>query len=408
MCEERVSTDTVYKIRRLKADNYFLWSKKMKLILMAKGVWPIVCGLEKCPVREETMEDIDEFEKKLTSFDKRKNIALTTIMLAIDDSIIGAVIESEDPCYTWNVLKRFYDKVSLSNVDNLLQQYNNTAMGANESIMAYASRLCVIENRLSGVGYRLSEMDKVRAVLRGLRKEFAVTAEVIRGMNADRSTAIGLLMSKEGCRDATSGANDAHALQVRHNRKNVECYYCGKKGHIKKYCFNNPKSSRYKGNRDEAGAASSHCENKNKNDDDKDGTALFSLVTTALTSRNSDILSSEKWYVDSGCTSHMTNNAKFIRNMRESEVISSVAVGSGDNITVSGVGNLEATVVCDGKKNHVELKDVLYVPGLMCNLLSVSRMRRNGVIVVFDQCRDGRGFVELKSKSSGQSIAKDF
>ena len=104
----------------------------------------------------------------------------------------------------------------------------------------------------------------------------------------------------------------------------------------------------------------------------------------------------------------MTNNAKFIQNMGESKVISSVSVGSVDNITVSGVDNLEATVVCDGKKNHVELKDVLYVPGLMCNLLSVSRMRRNNVIAVFDQCRDGRGFVKLKSKSSGPSIAKRF
>ena len=87
-------------------------------------------------------------------------------MLAIDDSIISAVIESEDSRHTWNELKRFYDKVSLLNVDNLLQQYNNTVMCSNESIIAYASGFCVTKNRLSSVSYRLSEMHKVRAVLK--------------------------------------------------------------------------------------------------------------------------------------------------------------------------------------------------------------------------------------------------
>ena len=68
-CVKNVCLQTRFtRSRRLKADNYFLWSKKMKLLLMAKGVWTIVCRQEKCPVREKTMEDIVEFEKKLYKF----------------------------------------------------------------------------------------------------------------------------------------------------------------------------------------------------------------------------------------------------------------------------------------------------------------------------------------------------
>ena len=93
----------------------------------------------------------------------------------------------------------------------------------------------------------------------------------------------------------------------------------------------------------------------------------------------------------------MTNDATFLEDLGESG-IKSASVGSGANIEVRGAGTWKAVVVSDGVKTDVKLEYVLYVPQLTCNLLSVSRMRRRGVVVLCDQCDNGRGFVQLKVK----------
>ena len=291
-------------------------------------------------------------------------------------------------------------------------------MHEQEKVMAYVSRLAVIENRLCGIGYNITETDLVRAILRGLRNDFAVTADIIRGMNTNRSAAIGLLMNKEGSPKLSSSSHRSgstgNALKVVHGRRKTKYHYCGKLGHIKRFCFENPNSPKYKGN-DSGTGKKSMSANENSQSEAINGSdniqttgakAHLSLGTMALTSKG-DSERKSKWYVDSGCTSHMTNDATFLEDLGESG-IKSVSVGSGASLEVRGAGTLKAVVQSDGVKTDVKLENVLYVPQLTCNLLSVSRMRRRGIVVLFDQCDNGRGFVQLKVKESGASIAKGF
>lgn len=46
--------------------------------------------------------------------------------------------------------------------------------------MAFVNQLQEIENKQSEVGHHISNKEKLRALLRGLRSEFNVSAEVIR------------------------------------------------------------------------------------------------------------------------------------------------------------------------------------------------------------------------------------
>ncbi|KAK3017876.1 hypothetical protein RJ639_004172 [Escallonia herrerae] len=72
------------------------------------------------------------------------------------------------------------------------------------------------------------------------------------------------------------------------------------------------------------------------------------------------------WIIDTGASNHMTGNAKNLRDVRE---ISScpVALPDGNN----AVAIKEGSVILD---RNLILKDVLYVPGLTCNLISVSQL----------------------------------
>lgn len=112
-----------------------------------------------------------------------------------------------------------------------------------------------------------------------------------------------------------------------------------------------------------------------------------------------------KWIVDSGCTSHMCNDASMFESLEE-KTCQPVEVGEGHHVEVAGVGNVTGTAVVDGKKETVMFKSVLFVPTMMCNLLSVSKARRAGCRVTFDGNDKGSGYCEIIQKTSQKVCLK--
>ena len=84
--EETIDT-TRYRIKPLTSESYYVWAWKMKLILKGKGLLQIVTGLEREP--EATSEK--------RKFLQKKDLALTTILLAISESSRAPVVNNEDP-----------------------------------------------------------------------------------------------------------------------------------------------------------------------------------------------------------------------------------------------------------------------------------------------------------------------
>ncbi|KAG6508607.1 hypothetical protein ZIOFF_033983 [Zingiber officinale] len=79
------------------------------------------------------------------------------------------------------------------------------------------------------------------------------------------------------------------------------------------------------------------------------------------------------WLVDSGCTHHMSYDEKSFANLDRS-FCAKVKIGNGDYIDVEGRGD----VVVDGLKGRKLISDVLYVPKIDQNLLSVGQLVQKG------------------------------
>ena len=77
-----------FKVEHLNINNYFLWSRKLELVLRGKALWRLVSGDEKLSGTED--------EKSKASFERRKDVALKTILLSIADSCIAPVIDERD------------------------------------------------------------------------------------------------------------------------------------------------------------------------------------------------------------------------------------------------------------------------------------------------------------------------
>jgi hypothetical protein len=87
---------------------------------------------------------------------------------------------------------------------------------------------------------------------------------------------------------------------------------------------------------------------------------------------------------DSGATSHMTNNIDGMFDLKE--INKTVQVGNGNIVKATMVGKIKTTVQSvEGKELSVVLNNVTLVPDLKFNLLSVGKLSKKGVSVIYNK-----------------------
>ena len=74
------------------------------MALMKEDTWSIVCGEEEAPDNADA----------LVKFNKRRNRALSTIVLSVKDSLLFLLGEPEDPTDVWKKLSNQFQKKSWS------------------------------------------------------------------------------------------------------------------------------------------------------------------------------------------------------------------------------------------------------------------------------------------------------
>ena len=141
------------------------------------------------------------------------------------------------------------------------------------------------------------------------------------------------------------------------------CFYCGKKSHIAKFCFKRKNNEKESANNTKV---HDHGDEYAFMSDEVDEYAMMASNVSCNASVSDGI-------VDSGATSHMAP----VRNCFQSyNLISPKNVILGDDTVLQAIGR--GTVVVDtevkGRVKTITIKDVLHVPKLNGNLLSVRHL----------------------------------
>ncbi|XP_058726405.1 uncharacterized protein LOC131597746 [Vicia villosa] len=89
-------------------------------------------------------------------------------------------------------------------------------------------------------------------------------------------------------------------------------------------------------------------------------------------------IESKIWFLDSGCSNHMTGQKVWLAGFDESKK-SKVKIADNNLLQAEGTGNIVFQMSNGGK---AMIKDILYVPGIKCNLLSVGQLVEKGFSVV--------------------------
>lgn len=87
------------------------------------------------------------------------------------------------------------------------------------------------------------------------------------------------------------------------------------------------------------------------------------------------------WYIDSDANTHVTGSKALLHDFIPCDGHATIMTASGTRLPILGRGNVIT------KKNK-EIANILYVPGLKHNLISVSKLTNIGNIVIFtsDEC----------------------
>jgi hypothetical protein len=115
----------------------------------------------------------------------------------------------------------------------------------------------------------------------------------------------------------------------------------------------------------------------------------FTLVSYLSTS----IVTRSVWYVDSGASHHMIESLELFNSMKNKD--SRIYVDLSDDAKYAV--KEERTILCHIESGcSFEAKDMLYVPGLRKNFLSISVMKDKGFVVTF---KKGKVLIHPKGDS---------
>ena len=100
------------------------------------------------------------------------------------------------------------------------------------------------------------------------------------------------------------------------------------------------------------------------------------------------------WYLESGASEHMVRDDTVLDNVKQLDMPISIKIAkSGETMIARHTGEAIVEAEVHGRKNLITIQDILVVPGLEYNLLSVRKLELKGFKILFS---DGKGLISRR------------
>ena len=350
-----VHMSTGVSIERLDGTNYHVWKFKMQLILEDKELFGVIDGSDAKPERADAVADWVKRDKK----------ARVTICLALTDSVLATVRSCETAVSVWEKLASVFESKSLVNRLFTRRKLLTMKMSEGDALSTHINTLKTLAEQLAAIGAQISEEDLVMTLLMSLPASYEHFITALESVSENELTydyVVAKLLNfdlRKKENGAPSSGESALVMQQKSDPTKLTCFYCKEPGHFKRDC---PKLF----------AKTKRFERAN-NVKDESSEVVFMA---------SDGADHHCWYIDSGATQHMSGDrAAFV----EYAAIPPKAVYMGDNNKQDAVGQGSVKMVLDvsGSALKAKFTNVLFVPNLKSNLISVSRLIKDGFSVQF-------------------------
>ena len=364
----------------LRGDNYPTWKIQSRMALMKEGLWRIVTGEETAP----------ETEAERAKFATRKDRALATIVLSVDPSLLYLVGDPEDPVVVWKKLGDQFQKRTWATRLDLRRKLHAARLRDGDSAQEHIKLMTEIFDTLTVAGETVSEEDRVVYLLASLPESYNVLVTALEASeNVPKLEVVTerILHQERKFKDR-SDATPENAMISRRagtpRRKSTKCHHCGKPGHFKKDCW--ILKAEKEGRKDPGAGKKTKSSEKAttmtvQEDSDSDSVGLIAGHALSVSSSSE---TSSTWIIDSGATCHMCLDSEIFTTLYQLEDPIDVVLGDGRTLVAVGRGKVVLDMVLpSGESKPCTLHNVLYVPSLSYNLLSVAKASQRGKTVEF-------------------------
>ena len=175
-------------------------------------------------------------------------------------------------------------------------------------------------------------------------------------------------------------SSDKSKADLEKPKRKGKCHFCKKYGHYISECSKHIAKEKKK----ESSEAVSNSANTSAAKEDEYANTVQDSYAFIVCSDFSACSINEAqviWYFDSGASRHITSRKDLFRSLDAAPAGKQVTCANNSSYPIKGVGEISFTIA-DG--TDLCLSDVLYVPGIKRNLLSVSSLSKNGFRVIFE------------------------
>ncbi|CAK1591321.1 unnamed protein product [Parnassius mnemosyne] len=330
-------------------NNYASWKFAVEAYFKLEDLWSCVEG---------------------TNTDPRKEIKAKSKLILLLDPINYVHVQSATTCKdVWDNLQQAFDDSGLYRKVALLRDLITTTLDSSQNVDDYVNKIMSSAHKLRNIKFDIDDEWLGTLMLAGLPEVYKpmIMGLESSGIKICADSIKTKLLQEVQCSESTAFFSRKTAVYKNHStgkaciQKGPRCYNCNKHGHFAKNC-RAPKKK-----------------NIEKVEENKSFVAAFSACSQTM---NPDL-----WYVDSGASMHMTNRSDWMYDVT-SPPIPTITVASRTPLPVENMGKVNL-LINGNEQSKIQVREVLYIPKLAANLLSVSAMVKSGCKVNFrDKCCD--------------------
>ncbi|GAU19342.1 hypothetical protein TSUD_336290 [Trifolium subterraneum] len=411
---------------KLDEKNYLLWNQQVNGVITAHDLHRFIVNPQ-IPIQFASDADrvADRTSDEYRQWIFKDQTLFTWLLSTLSDSVLPRVLGCKHAFQVWDQIHKYFHSVLQARARQLRSELKNTKK-ASRSVGEYLLRIKSIVNSLLAVGDLVSDREQVDAILEGLPEEFnsfvmmvysrfdtptvedveallllqEAQFEKFRQELASPSVSAHVALTDSKMSD-NSVDQDSHEVGTEHyvagkgrgrgkgrgkgrsrgrgsysgGNQGTQCQICSKSSHDAVNCWYryHPSPSMMNAPR---GHAVAHSRPPPYNPPMRPSAHLALPYYTGAPSEAS-------WYPDSGASHHLTYDPYNLVHSNPYTGHDQVMMGNGQGVSINSLGH-SSFKSPSMPSVKLELKDLLHVPNISKNLLSVSKFAQdNNVIFEF-------------------------
>ncbi len=327
------------------------------------------------------------------------------IIASVPDSVFNHIKGGANAKSVWDELKKIFEGRTRNLLIDLGRKLQNTKCGEDDDIHAHFESLANFREQLAAMGQTISNDQYTNTLMSSLPSSYDANISIIT-TNADMSstpitptTVIRIITDEYDKRllrkaKPKSSQVEAFATEAQKNKRkkrDLECFNCHKKGHIRTECWAKGGSKEGQGPKKKASVrdgATSAIKDADVEvwaviEEAKESTVEVPRSPVMVAEESPDIITVETKLYDSGASRHMS---PFCNKFVTYQPIPPCPIVTADKHTfyAEGIGDLQIDVPNGEVLTPVLLKDTLHAPQIGLTVVSIGRIAKAGYSVSFE------------------------